>query len=106
MGSEDPEGVASRCQKETSQQASQRTVRAESFGNRVGHALIVAQEAYSETPPVRALDVGSYDDGVELLKSDTGCTGIPAPVKPEPIEVGPETNSTGCVRRDLQVREA
>ena len=65
--------MASRCQKETAQQASQRPVRAETFGNRVGHTLIIAQEAYSETPPVRAPVVGSYDCGVKLLKCDAGC---------------------------------
>ena len=72
VGSRDPEGVANRCQKETAQQASQRPVRAESFGNRVGHALIIAQDAYSKTPPIRAPDVGSYDDGVKLLKCNAG----------------------------------
>ena len=72
--SSNPErGMASRCQEETAQQASQQPVRAETFGNRVGHALIIAQEAYSETPPVWAPDVGSYDDGVNLLKCDAGC---------------------------------
>ena len=72
VGSRDKEGVASWCQEETVQYASQHPVGTETFGNRICHALIIAQEAYMETTPIRARDMGSYDNGVNLLKCNAG----------------------------------
>ena len=80
-------------------------ISAETFGDGFCYAVVVTEELDSETLPLMAPDVGSYDDGIEFLKIDT-CRQLlwePATGKPQAVEEGTKTGSSCSISGHLEV---
>ena len=91
-------------EKQAAQKTPKSPMGAETFGG-VCYAAVVTKELDSDTLPLIAPGVGSYDDGIEVLKSDTRrqLLGKPAPGKLKAVEVSAKTGSSSSVSGHLEV---
>ena len=58
-------------EKQAAQKTPKSPIGAEAFGDGFCDAAVVTKELDSETLPLMAPAISSYDDGIEFLKSDT-----------------------------------
>ena len=58
-------------EKKAAQKTPESPIGAESFGDGDCYTAVVTKELDSETLPLMAPDLSSYDNGMEFLKSDT-----------------------------------
>ena len=92
-------------EKKAAQKTPESPIGAGTFGDGDCYAAVVTKELDSETLPLMAPDLSSYDNGMELLKSNTcqQLLGKPATGKPKAVEVGTKSGSSHSVSGHLEV---